>query len=917
MVVNLILLVVGIGLSLLAGYLAQKKARKTVDDTPTILSERGSYVPMVKGRRRVGFVFAYAGNRIVRREKVPGTGSWASSSQRTIVFYEDAWHLICVGPAYALHEIEENGVPLMTGTITRDSHPSGTLVDLGNNIGKFRIYWGDNTQPINSGQLATNVGVASRWKGVCYIEWVGKRLGGQTTWGNITYVIETRPQTTLLVNSQAYIPDTFDLQADTPTTAFTIANYPGAVPPAVLQGAPGVGYIIVDADQPTRFNPDDICRLVGNSGISDRDLTVASVSVFNTERRYWTTIRFKETIPAGITATGKIFTYVARRIDGWNGAHIIAELLFDPWPRGLALDTADWDIQSLEDLGVLIGLDGEDLRCSMIAQDGQDARAALSALMQDLGVMLPIDMSTGLLKFVPVRRPQGSIPAIPEDAILDRPEIEVLLGGRAIDRVNFTFPDEANAFRTNTIGVDDDGQAALQSFFRARTAQIASTTNFLTAARISERRAAEELSGGSEVKLQLGRGARALVPGTAITAAGVDDVLRITGTSHDPLSGNVTVSVLTDFYGVPLSDFVTNEDGTTGGGDPIEVDYASSLLELPELLLGAGSPITLLTLAVRANNSVYSHYLHLSTDGTTYNLFGSDLSIMTGGVLIDALSADSSMEPSVGPTFTLQGPDASSVEDLTFDPVGWRRGRQIVAVVHPTTNAVVLGFLNKISLVSGSTWRLDGVIWARYDTRLATFPAGSFVYIFQADDDGYPIIDPVLAPGATIYVKSQPVGAGTIDLAWVTPAQLTLYGKGTRPVPVSGVRLNTGSGSAGSGTALWGDTYYATTGAGLADDLIVRWSYSTPQTPGSGAGEFGFGQLVADAAPEGEFFVEILTAADAVVRTATAATATYTYTRANRLVDFGVEPASFKVRVTQRRGGYSSTPVTQTFTKTN
>lgn len=916
MVVNLILLVVGIGLSLLAGYLAQKKAKKTVDDAPTILSERGSFVPMVKGRRRVGFVFAFAGNRLVRREKVSGTGSWASSSQRTIVFYEDAWHLLCVGPAYALHEIEENGVPIMTGTITKDSHPSGTLVDLGPNIGSFKIYWGELTQPVNNGQLATNLGVASRWAGVCYIEWIRKKLGGQTTWGNITYVIETRPQTTLLTASDGYIPDTQDLQPDTPTTAFTVENFPGALPPAYVPGAPGVGYVIVNADQPTRFNPDDIVRLAGTVGV---DLTVASVSVFNTERRYWTTIRFKETLPAGLFPGGanKVFLYKARRIDGWNGAHIIAELLFDPWPRGLALDTADWDIQSLEDLGVLIGPTGEDLRCSMIAQDGQDARAALAALLQDLGVMLPIDMSTGKLKFVPVRKPVGTLPVIPEDAILDRPEIEVLLGGRSIDRVNFTFPDEANAFRTNTIGVDDDGQAALQSFFRARQAQISSTANFITAARISERRAAEELSGGAEFKLQLGRGARALVPGEAVAAAGIEDVLRITSTSHDPLSGNVTVSFLTDFYGVPLSEFVTNEDGTQGGGEPIEVDFSSSLLELPELLLGAGSPITVLTLAIRANNSVYSHYLHLSTDGTTYNLYGTDLSIMTGGVLVDALAADSDMEPAVGPRFTLQGPDNSSVEDLTFDPTGWRRGRQLVVVVHPTTGNVVIGFLRKISLVTGSTWRMDGVIWARYDTRLATFPVGSFVYIFQADDDGYPITDPVLAPGATIYVKSQPVGAGTIDLAWVTPAQLTLYGKGTVPVPVSGIRLNVGSGSAGSGTALWGSTYYATAGAAPADDLIVRWSYSTPQTPGSGAGEFGFGQLVADAAPEGEFFIEILTAADAVVRTATAATPTYTYTRANRLVDFGVEPASFKVRVTQRRGGYSSTPVTQTFTKTN
>jgi hypothetical protein len=43
--------------------------------------------------------------------------------------------------------------------------------------------------------------------------------------------------------------------------------------------------------------------------------------------------------------------------------------------------------------------------------------------------------------------------------------------------------------------------------------------------------------------------------------------------------------------------------------------------------------------------------------------------------------------------------------------------------------------------------------------------------------------------------------------------------------------------------------------------------------------------------------------------------ATFTYTRANRLTDFGVEPTTFNLRVTQVRGGYSADPVVQEFTK--
>jgi hypothetical protein len=75
------------------------------------------------------------------------------------------------------------------------------------------------------------------------------------------------------------------------------------------------------------------------------------------------------------------------------------------------------------------------------------------------------------------------------------------------------------------------------------------------------------------------------------------------------------------------------------------------------------------------------------------------------------------------------------------------------------------------------------------------------------------------------------------------------------------------------------------------------------------------GQATYDPTPEGDFLVEILDSMDAVVRTTTVSTASYTYSRTDRLADFSAsEPSLFKVRVTQIRGSYLSDPTTQTIT---
>ena len=74
---------------------------------------RGSTAPdyllRLIGRRRIGFVFAAAATRQTAKEPAPGGKGGVFGSPEVTVYREDAWHLLCVGPAFCLWRIEQNG----------------------------------------------------------------------------------------------------------------------------------------------------------------------------------------------------------------------------------------------------------------------------------------------------------------------------------------------------------------------------------------------------------------------------------------------------------------------------------------------------------------------------------------------------------------------------------------------------------------------------------------------------------------------------------------------------------------------------------------------------------------------------------------------------------------------------------------
>lgn len=885
------LLVLSVGLSYLSGRLLAKKNKALLqDDKPTPLATRGSYVPRLLGRRRVGYVWGWAGDRARTRETTAKKAAGAAigyglykgykylSTTRVKVWRESGWHLLAVGPGKALHSIEANGKVIFEGPITPNSHPSGSTVDLGTE-GSFAIFWGENTQPINTflGN-ANRVTVSSRWPFFFYIVWIGKRLGEVPVWPLMTYDIEIAPAETHLSGTPAFMDPALTL--DGPTVSID----------EIVNGAAGTAKFVLIGHHEAAFPNLGKVHLTGNTGLSDADYDILK-TVVRIDMGLIKTDVFPTVALSGGTDDGQIQAYTLASDDGYNPAHLLAELWLSEWPHGIKQPADRFDLATWESFGSLAVT--ENLKTSVIAIDGQDLQTVMGSLMQDCGVLQPINFATGKIIVQPVREPISVLPTITEDVLVEVPETEILQGPAPVDRVIFSFLDRENNFREMTIGIDDAGQASFQEFFRARTVQISSTINFDTASVIAERRSQEELADKTAVKIVTNRGARLLIPGTQIIVDGVPQVLQIASVQIDPLSGRVTLQCIVDFLAATKSDFEQNK-ALLLLQQKVSPDPQFQLMEIPEWLSG---PVQLVSfLRLRANSAIDGSFLHISRDNMTFSVQGFDESLMQGGTLAEALDAEELWEIDVGPTFNAVGPDIGTSLDLSSDLVNWRRGRQLCIIGNE------IFFLKTIEFVSGNTYRLRGLIRARFDTRVEAHSIGDEVYIVQ-DDDGLPIDDLLLEPQVTLYGKSQASGNGLVDLVGVPSESLALYGKGIRPIPVEAIRFDTLTAPSGTTTHEW------STG-----DLPITWGYFTPRTPGTGAGFGGAGSPQSAADPEGDFLVEILDASDVLKRSVTVSTNVYTYTSANRTADFGGEPSVFKARVTQLRGGLSAAPTVQTFT---
>lgn len=894
--IHLALLVVSIGLSLLAGkMLAPKNPSPIKDDKPTTLTTRGSYCNWFMGIRRVGPVFCWADDRSINKEKIEGGGKGGDDPEAEI-FYEAGWHVLGIGPVWALHKIIQSGKVIFEGPITADSHPSGTTVSLGKE-GSFTIYWGEPDQPVNNflGN-ANRVTISSRWPYICYIVWNKKRMGPSPQWPLLDYVLERRPATSLLTQSDGWYDPGLTLQS----TSFAITDN-------LEDGDEQVGYLQIAGSHGNRFEPTTFVEISGNaigSGtyevLKSEVVTIGSESPsLNPPTPPVTVTRiYLQGGTSGSDDQGSIQKYDEDLTDGANIAHVIADLLFAEFPQGLQIDpdhlVEKWDLESLEDLGVEAETDS--WRASVLATEGETAEALFGAMLQDHGVMLPLSNTSGNIYFQRVRFPEGTLASLPQELLADNlPEIESMHGEKPVDRLIFTFSDRENQFGDMTIAVDDDGQASYMEHQRARKVPVVSTVLFRTAAQLSELRSGEELSQGAEFRIDAGREARNLMPGQAILVEGFDEVLRVLAVEIDPLSEKVQLKVIPDFYGARKSDFVTNQGGGPPELEDPELDEHFAWMEAPEQVLGGfPSTITVFVPRIRANSSISFASLHLSRDNTTYTLYGNDSYVQTGGVLETALPADGPTFEAQGPEYTEKGPDNSSLtQDLSSDLTNWGLGRQLCVI--QSSAGIEICYLQRTTITGGDTRRLDGLLRARYDTRKLSHPIGARVYIFDRDLIT-PVQDVLLETGENLYVKTQPgTTAGQVDLSIVPGYGDTLVGKGQVPITPDYVHLRA--------------PYRNVPAFKTGQNITLSWAVSTGSVS-TGCGAQPAGTAIGPAEIPGTIQIELLTTGDVLQDTlgVAADVGEREITNAELVAAFGSEPSSFKVRIKHVANGATSNP---------
>lgn len=876
------LMALAVGLSILAAkLLAPKPDTPVIDDKPTTLTTRGSFITWLVGRRRVGPVVAYAASRYTTKEKSDGGKGWFSpDAPKVTVYFESGWHQLAIGPCDVLHAIYQGGKILFQGPITRTSHPSGTVVNLGTE-GSFYIYWGEVSQPLNT-TLAGQTGISSRWPHCCYVHWHSKRLGTTPIWQMMEYDLERFVSNSVLSDSDAY------MDPDSTLSSTEVDIYDN------LDGAAGVGWFELQGDWTPLFGPTDKVALTGNT-MGDTDLIITSATIeqrlesfdgrFYYYRSY-TRLKFTTAL-SGTDDNGSLTLYENSNVGGINPAHAIAEILFADFPLGLSKSTDDWDLDSLEALGTLTELGNEKIPCSLVGINGENADAILGMTLQDLGVMLPIHPTNGKLYFMAVREPTGTLQELMEAQTNDPlPQIETLHGDTSSDKFIFNFQDWEHAFKDMTIAIDEDGQAGYLEHQRAKKIKIGIAIDIKTAAKIAERRSQEELAGAVVYSVTANHGARLLIPGEAILMENIDDILRVMSVLADPESGKVKLKLMADVYGARKSTFENEGGGGEFNYDPALQDAQFTYVEIPEYWL-AGGPMTIMIPRIRESSDIAGANIYISRDDSTYTYMLPELAAATGGVLLEEITPDGDKHLTTGPTFTVSGPDIATALDLSADELNWRLGRQILVWGNE------VAFVQKITAIGGDTYRLDGILRARWDTEMETHAVGQPVFIFAANDFEN-IQDLLLAADVDLYIKTQPYTSGSIVNLDASPKLHinNTIGKGIVPMRPLNLTL----------TAPAPLVRAFETG----NNIGIAWSYMSASQPSTGAGMQGKGNASSSSALQGEFRLEILNISNVVKRTITTTDTSYAYSNANLVADFGGEPASFKIRITVIRGGTSS-----------
>lgn len=540
-------------------------------------------------------------------------------------------------------------------------------------------------------------------------------------------------------------------------------------------------------------------------------------------------------------------------------------------------------------------MDTEGLAVSVSAENGEEAGAVVSQLMTELGVTLPINCD-GNMALTPIRQvADADVIQLDQDQVLPpAAQIDVVHADRPLDRVIYSYPDVARNYRESTVQIDEDGQASEANNVKGTVIQLRSVVDFEVASKVGERRSQEELAQASRFRINLARGAHRLKPGVVINVPDVADYLRVSEVLLSDTSDKAEVTCVTDFYGAaPQTYQHTFYPAPEGFNYYAAPNLQEDFFELPEHL-GVRGQVLIVPLHIRDGLQIVANILNFSEDGTDYYQVDDSSRVHSGGTIKagSSIAVDDPWLIEIGPEFTLVGEVEDLTEyfeDLTGSEALWRQGKQMALI----NNEIF--FVRKVTFVSGTTYRLDGLIRARFDTARGAHAEDDEVFLFTLDNlEAFAGTE--VYPGSDFYLKQQPFASGSpVNLADVTATNKTLYGKGVTPMPPGCLRVT----APRKGVA----AYYT------GEDVTFEWSWRSTTYPGTGAGLQPAGNAIGVSPINGTFEAEVYNTSDTKVATyALGAVATWTYDNADIQADLGGE-VDFYVKIRNVNGGWKSSPV--------
>jgi len=723
MAAQIIVTAVAIALAYTASYLYAKSNKpKTLRDTkPTTLSERGSYIPLVIGTRRVGPVVAWAGNRRTQ----------TSSSGKT-TYYERAMHLLCVGPARKLHKIYLNGKNILPAPLDSTTTPSGSLITLPHSRGSFVIYWGESDQPINTylGD-AGRVGVSSRWPYMCYIEWRNKVLGTSAIWPVLEYEIEVCAGYTPLSQSSQWLDNGTSTGINPAHALFQLltAPYPHGV---------GLSHSYVDSISLEAFGvlcetehlPMNLFAQDGTAAIKKIAEIMQDAGVFIPQAAHF--LKFLSIRPV-TEAVPELDESVCQldqiEIKSALGPQEASRIIYMYLDRSLNYDQAD--IVNDND-GVCVGsprtrqVDLSSVTDREVAVKIADRRAA-----EDHANMsrLKITCTRGIRAVCP-----GQVVSLPDigqlrivskklDPLSSRVELECVQDLYGIDPSSLTPP-----VPPEPQGGSEDAEKDTAFTFRETT---------------------EPSDSGPSIEVFRIR-AHGQVTGSMIYGSMNGSSYQLIGYQDNYASGGpLTTALVQGNYSLVSITVLTKTLQVTGDASDLQ----------------AGDKITITGTSDGTQDDTELTVVSATFDGPNTSVIVSEAipgSDSTGGTFICTMIEN-------GPVFEASNDDIADVLDLSGDVSLWQAGKQQCMIEDE------LIYLRNITALGGDTYRLDGLLRAQQGTTQAAHASGKYAFIMDADLLTS-LSSSVLTAG-TLIVKSVPFNEDSVvDIASVTGVTKTLVG---------------------------------------------------------------------------------------------------------------------------------------------